>query len=109
MGDGTSKAIEEIQPGDMVLAASDGDPEGPVEAKAVVEVYHNGPSELIELTIGNSVIRPTLKHPFHIRGKGWTAAAELQVGDELRTHDGGWVKLIGKEDKGEIGGRKRGT
>jgi len=86
----------------MVLAASDKDPEGPVEPKEVVEIYHNRPDPLIELTIGNQTIRCTLKHPFYEREKGWTAAAELEIGDELRTHEGDWVKLIGKEDKVEV-------
>lgn len=102
MADGTSKPIEEIQPGDKVLAASDKDPEGPVEAKEVVEIFHNRPDPLMELTIGEQTIRCTLKHPFYAREKGWTAASELEFGDELRTHDGGWVKLAGKETKGDV-------
>ena len=44
MADGSYKAIETIQRGEMVLAVSDRDPEGPVEARRVVAVYHNAPS-----------------------------------------------------------------
>lgn len=102
MADGSTKPIEAMQRGDMVLAASDQDPEGAVEPKPVVEVYHNRPDRLMGLHIGDMVIRPTLKHPFYAKGKGWTAASELEIGDELRTHDGGWVKLTGKHQNGDV-------
>jgi len=102
LADGSSKPIEQIQPGDMVLAASDQNPEGPVEPKPVVEIYHNRPDGLMELTIGDAVIRPTLKHPFYVRGKGWTAATDLQIGDELRTPNGGWAQLHAKHQNGDI-------
>ena len=127
MADGSCKAIETIQPGEMVLAVSDRDPEGAVEARPVVEVYHNAPSRLLELRAASSrvcqakrrrttaqeasgdcesasvavleappseaVIRTTPNHPFYVRGRGFTEAAELCAGDELRTASGGWIAL----------------
>ena len=51
MADGSFKAIETIQPGEMVLAVSDRDPEGPVEARPVAEVYHNAPARILELHV----------------------------------------------------------
>ena len=39
------------------------------------------------------MIRVTPKHPFYVRGRGWTAAVELRAGDELRTSADGWVAV----------------
>ena len=101
LADGTNKAIDEIEVGEMVLAAADRDPEGPVEPRRVVEVYHNRPDQVMRLQVGELTIRPTLKHPFYVKHKGWTAAGELKVGDELRTHDGRWTQLTATEDRNE--------
>jgi len=84
MADGTSKPIERIEPGEMVLAASEHDPEGPVKACRVLEAYHNGPRPLLEVRVAGGTIRCTFKHPFYVKGKGWTAAEELEAGDHLR-------------------------
>ena len=42
MADGTKKAIEEIKPGDFVLAADHLDPERKPEAARVVRFFDNG-------------------------------------------------------------------
>jgi hypothetical protein len=54
MANGMSKAIEDLQPGNVVLAVSDRNAEGPAEPKEVVAVYHNAPRELLTLRIANS-------------------------------------------------------
>ena len=94
MAFGRRKRIEEIQPGEIVLSAPHGDPEGKIEPKPVVQVYHNGPRRLLELHIeGGGMIRPTHTHPFFVRGKGFTAAEKLEPGDFFRTHEDHWVEL----------------
>jgi hypothetical protein len=97
MADGTTKPIETLQPGDQVLSAPEHDAEGAVTAKTVQRVFHNPPSELIRLTIGGTEVRSTPPHLFYVREKGWTAAEDLEVGDELRTPDGRWVTLDAKQ------------
>jgi RHS repeat-associated protein len=51
MADGTSKPIEEVQAGEMVLSAPEHDPEGKPEPKPVVQVYHNRPRGLLEVRV----------------------------------------------------------
>jgi hypothetical protein len=93
MANGSSKNIEDIQTGEMVLCVDENTPEGPVEAKPVVETYHNSPHRLIEIHIGEDVIRCTLKHPFYVKDKGWTSASDLAGGDILRTASNKWIAV----------------
>jgi len=53
-----------------------------------------------EVTVGRQVLRTTAEHPFWVRGKGWTAAKELQLGDELRSHDGRWLAVEAVQNTG---------
>ena len=45
------------------------------------------------LHLGTNVIRTTADHPFYVHGHGWKDAADLQQGDQLRTHDGNNVAI----------------
>ena len=40
---------------------------------------------------------PTPEHPFWVRDKGWTAAGEIEPGDELKSNDGQWIPLDSKQ------------
>ena len=102
LADGTTKPIERIERGEKVLAASHEDPEGPVSAGEVVEVYHHEPRSLVEVEVGGDLIRVTPKHPFYVRDSGWTAASELRPGDSLRTAAGGWVAVGSVADNGQV-------
>jgi hypothetical protein len=94
-----AKAIEDFRPGDLVLSRNELDPEGPVEAKVIEEVFErHGPAQY--LTIGGQRIGTTAAHPFWVRGKGWLPAAEIVVGDHLLGHDGRWAVVAAKEDSG---------
>jgi hypothetical protein len=53
-----------------------------------------------EVAVGEQVLRTTAEHPFWVRGRGWTAASELRVGDELRSHDGQWLAVEDVRDTG---------
>jgi len=101
LADGASRAIDQIQPGDVVLAVSDRQPDGAVEAKRVLEVYHNPPKRIVSLHVAGQEIRVTLEHPFYVRGKGWVAASKLQPGDELRTPADRFVAVTSVEDRGD--------
>lgn len=45
------------------------------------------------LHLNGKVIRTTADHPFSVAGQGWTDAADLHVGDKLRSSDGQDVPL----------------
>ncbi len=101
-----AKPIEQFQPGDLVLSAPDNDPEAPVVAKRVEEVFQRGIGRLIELRVGGQTIRTTHEHPFYVDskalGKKWLAACALCPGDALlRSHDGKWVPVESVSDTDE--------
>jgi hypothetical protein len=47
--------------------------------------------------IASCTIETTPEHPFWVRDKGWTAAGEIEPGEELRSHDGQWIALDSKQ------------
>ena len=99
MADGTTKAIETIQRGDKVRAVFHEQPEGVIADGEVVEVLRHEPRNLVEVHVESQVIRVTPKHPFYVRGHGWTAAAELRAGDEA-ADIGRWLgcsQIVGRE------------
>jgi hypothetical protein len=81
------KAIELLQPGDLVLSRSEHDSEGSVEAKPVVNTFVRV-APVLELRIGGRSITTTAEHPFYVVGRGWVAAGHLSAGDLLCSHDG---------------------
>ena len=52
---------------------------------------------LLDLFVNGRTIRTTAEHPFWVRDRGWVAAQQLEAGDELRAHDGRWLKIDGLE------------
>jgi hypothetical protein len=102
LADGATKPIEQIVRGEKVRAVMHDDPEGPISVGEVVEVYHHEPRNLVEVEVGGGLIRCTPKHPFYVRGRSWTAAAELRPGDSLRLDTGGWITVGSVVDKGEV-------
>jgi hypothetical protein len=108
MADGTRKAIEKIEAGEMVLSVPDTDPEAQPRACRVMEVYHNAPARLLAVSVSGpseagtaGVIRCTAEHPFHVRGHGWTRAVDLRPGQKLRTSDGEWAAVVSLADTGK--------
>jgi hypothetical protein len=97
---GGSKPVEQFQEGDRILARPEGDPEAAAEVKAVEEVFVRL-APVLGLRVGGKVIRTTAEHPFWVRGKGWTVAGQLRAGDELSSHEGGWVAVEGLDATGE--------
>ncbi len=77
-----SKFIEDIRVGELVLSRDEDDPEGPVVAKRVVNLFQNY-SPLLELHVGGRVIRTTAEHPFWVVGKGWVPTQKVEIGDRL--------------------------
>src|SRR5262249_35771654 len=94
------KAIEEFREGDLLLSRSDADPDGPVAAKRVEEVFVRT-GRLLHLQVGGRVIRTTAEHPFWVGERGWRPASELRVGELLTSDDGQWVAVEDLLDTGE--------
>ena len=76
-------AIENIQPGDVVLAANE--ETGEVAYKEVVRTFVNTTDEITHVIIENAegeqeTIDSTPEHPFYVKGKGWVNASALHAG-----------------------------
>ena len=96
MADGTEKAVEELVPGDLVVADSGDEPDGRRDAKEVVRVFHNPPQPVLSVRHAKSdePIRSTPGHRFYVEERGWTAAEDLRAGDLLHTLDSGRSEVI---------------
>ncbi len=85
-----TKPIEQIVPGDLVLAR---DPEsGETRARKVLRVFRNVSDHLRLLTLRHAdgttqVLRTTDGHPFWVPDRGWVYAGELQPGAALLQPD----------------------
>ncbi len=76
-----SRPIEQILPGDKVLA-QDSDT-GQLEYKVVLQRTVRRLGEMRKISSGDDSVTVTLGHPFWVVGKGWRMAKELEVGERL--------------------------
>lgn len=97
-------AIEELRPGDWVLAQ----PElgGERSARRIVRVvsFEDKPIWMVSYRddIGNTeTLRTTPNHPFWVDGLGWTAAEFLQPGHRLQLADGSGATVAAVADTGK--------
>jgi hypothetical protein len=80
------KRIDEIQVGDMVWSYNVETREKSL--KEVKQVFVKESDELLHLETTEGEIDATTNHPFYVTGKGWVAAGDLVIGDEVHTLDG---------------------
>ncbi|WP_245380808.1 RHS repeat-associated core domain-containing protein [Kibdelosporangium banguiense] len=99
MADGSTKPIEDLQPGDLVLATN---PEtGVTEVRPVVAtIIGEGEKNLVELTVDTGTQTGTVVatdgHPFWAPDlKEWVTAGELHAGSMLQTATGTQVRVVG--------------
>ncbi|MEV4722274.1 RHS repeat-associated core domain-containing protein [Micromonospora humida] len=79
MADGSEKRLDEVQPGDEVLAA---DPESGIQGPRRVEQVWIHPDELIDLEVGGALLTTTEDHPFwNHTDRQWQRADQLDPGD----------------------------
>ncbi|WP_204293146.1 polymorphic toxin-type HINT domain-containing protein [Micromonospora gifhornensis] len=100
MADGTTKPIEDVKVGDLVLAA---DPESRETGERLVThvINSDGPKELVAITIAaRSQSEPadeivaTGNHPFWVEKLWrWVDAKDLRPGDLLKTSAGTYVQV----------------
>jgi hypothetical protein len=109
---------EDVNPGDLIrtptgcgrlLRKTEIKPDEPaartaphVVACRVTAVYHHPPAHIIRVYVDHKMIGVTPEHPFYVKGRGWTAARKLNVGDPLLSPDGSPVTVTKVEDLGEI-------
>ena len=95
------KAIEQFNPGDLILSRPEADCDAPIEVKEVehcfVRVAH-----ILEIHVGGQIIETTAEHPFYVRKLGWRCAHQLEAGDELNSHDGQWIAVQEVVDREKI-------
>ncbi len=101
MADGTSKPIEEIRPGDMVLAVDHNDPENdtPKPAK-VTRFFDNGLKPVVKLIFENQKTGEQFKvvcHRYYVIDKGWTTAENLQSGTQCHSANGEQIIFHSRE------------
>jgi hypothetical protein len=102
MGDGSTQAIEEVQPGDTVMAT---DPQtGETRPEEVTAAITNtGEKKLVDLTLVGAgaggggppsdanTVTATDGHPFWTVERGWVDAGDVRAGEHLREVDGSTV------------------
>jgi len=104
LADGTSRPIEEIEPGTKVKAVSDHSPEGELVDAVVERRFDNAPAALLNVHVSGSAepIRSTHHHPWYVRGRGWVATRDLRPGDEFRSQSGRTTRVAEVFDNGDF-------
>jgi len=87
--------IDEIEVGDYVWAHHV--ETGETELKEVLQVFVKQSDESLHLETTVGDIDTATNHPFYVIGKGWVAAVDLTIGDEVYTIDGDSGFVIGVE------------
>jgi len=102
------RPIEEIRVGDWVVARDQDT--GAQGLRQVVNLYRGQTETVVRIRVARAqdrssgeeadpapAIRATTEHPFWVRGQGWVAAADLQLGDELLSVEGRALLVVGHE------------
>ena len=106
MADGSTKPIEEIRPGDSVLAAHHLTPEEKPAVAKVVRFFDNGEKDVVKLIFSGRDAEPeefvcTPNHRFYVIGKGWVCANDLQLGDFCLSANGERIAFLSSENLDE--------
>ena len=85
-----------------MLSRAESDPQSPVEAKEVKEVFVRL-GRIMLLQVSGHEIGTTREHPFWVKDRGWVTAGELKEGDLLAGEaDGRWLAVERLEDTGRL-------
>jgi hypothetical protein len=108
MADGSRKAIQNIRPGEQVLA-DDPEDDLPPAARTVLGVRENWTEYLTRIGLDgdgdgdvDATIQATNRHPFWTEQSGWVAANELQLGDILRDRKGNEIVVESLEEVSRV-------
>jgi RHS repeat-associated protein len=85
LADGTTKAIQDIRPGDKVRSRSErSDEKGRLETATVENEFElHAPETLLLKFQGGATLEVTSVHPMYVVGKGFTPAGLIKVGDQI--------------------------
>jgi YD repeat-containing protein len=86
---------------DLIVSRCEHDPDGVLVLRRVLRRFERT-APVFNLHAGGRVIGTTGEHPFYARGRGWTAARELRIGDEVRLMGAGWLSVEGVADSGRV-------
>ncbi len=100
MGDGTTKAIEDVEIGEYVLTDDPEDGQG-IKKQKVVNVIKNKTKRFIHIifdtdsdTMGDGEFRATGEHPIWTKNRGWIFSKDLIAGDLLKTNKKEYVTVV---------------
>jgi len=102
MADGSTKAIEEVDVGDLVVAA---DPEsGEQGVRPVTDlIVGEGVKHLIDIEVDGHLVTATDHHPFWVDDQGrWVDAEDLEPGDVLLLASGATVEVDAVRQRTEV-------
>jgi Pretoxin HINT domain len=93
---GGEKAIEEVELGDTVWSQDEAT--GETSKQHVVRTFVTPDRPIFNVTLEHAaghreVIRTTGEHPFWVEKQGWTPAQNLEPGDRIFQHAGGWLRV----------------
>jgi hypothetical protein len=91
--------IEKIRVGDCVLAQEPDS--GEMSYKAVLATTVQPPCQMLDVDLGNEIVRVTRGHPLWVDGIGWQMAKELNAGQCLHTPRGP-VRIDNVKSFGEL-------
>ena len=96
MSDGTTKPIEQVKVGDLVLSKNE--KTGEVTTKKVSHVSVRADIWTRKLTFDNgAVLETTDEHPLYAEGRGFVKAKEVGIGSRIITRAGPGAKVVGVE------------
>ncbi|WP_375431376.1 polymorphic toxin-type HINT domain-containing protein [uncultured Friedmanniella sp.] len=100
LADGSSKAIEDVETDDEVLAYN---PEtNQTEKRRVVRTYVHEDKPTYDVVVEDGEkVTATSEHPFMVAGKGYTPVDEMEKGDLLVRPDGSTIEVLSVNATGE--------
>jgi hypothetical protein len=111
MADGTTKAIQFVEVGDMVLSFTE--PSAKLVENKVIEIKNPQHDDIVKYTLENgTIIYSTEDHPFYINGNNLCSYApdltnarydigrnvdKIEIGNYMMDKDGNTIKIVGIE------------
>ena len=96
-----SRTIESLQVGEQVFSRAEDDLHAKIVGREIEETFIRS-ALLLDLVVGGRTIRTTGEHPFYVRDRGWLCASDLNIGDQLVSHEGQWIAVQQIKDNGSI-------
>ena len=94
MSDGTTKPIEQVKTGDLVLSKNE--KTGEIAAKRVTNVSVRAAIWTRKLSFDNgAILETTDEHPLYVEGRGFVKAKEAGIGSSIVTRAGPGAKVVG--------------